>query len=559
MSIFNEFPYTNFHELNLDWLIKQVKATDEKVDNFILETDDKIISEVDSWLDRHPEATTTVMDGALTLPKFSESLKLVTVKDYDTPEMYGAKGDGVTDDTEALAAMFNAGKGCYRLNADYAISERLNVSGHIFGHGTVRAYNKIRINDAFFNLTGDLLLEGVSFDCESNIPFTGSDYPLQFNMILNCEENDYDVIIDNVKAVNGYTIFVRCYHHNGYFRLSNCNFKATLTNNRYTGYMFNAITSGTTKPLEIYNNYFEGNGTLVDNFAGLFFSNITDRQILIHDNVFKGVGRDKTGGYQSCCIDGYFNVSYLNIHNNIFDNPTYTVLRLHGGYRNTFSNNLITQPAAGLAGESCILIQDDSSSTGASPVGVDNINILNNVFVGAGQRFWNLIQLTSTNSNNNGSITNVNVNGNYCNVYYTRLATIDGSVKSMTIANNTFRNGLGGLTFINTGVAFSSACEFNIHSNYFRVGGGSAIVCESAMGNARMLVTSNMFRTYGYAWTCADTTITLTYAIKNTIDGSQGFNNVNTVGDNMLFVTNTAQAIVGAVRSFANYVNGSAA
>lgn len=25
MSIFSEFPYTNFHELNLDWLIKAVK------------------------------------------------------------------------------------------------------------------------------------------------------------------------------------------------------------------------------------------------------------------------------------------------------------------------------------------------------------------------------------------------------------------------------------------------------------------------------------------------------------------------------------------------------
>ena len=25
MSIFNEFPYTNFHEMNLDWIIARVK------------------------------------------------------------------------------------------------------------------------------------------------------------------------------------------------------------------------------------------------------------------------------------------------------------------------------------------------------------------------------------------------------------------------------------------------------------------------------------------------------------------------------------------------------
>lgn len=25
MSIFNEYPYTNFHEMNLDWIIKEIK------------------------------------------------------------------------------------------------------------------------------------------------------------------------------------------------------------------------------------------------------------------------------------------------------------------------------------------------------------------------------------------------------------------------------------------------------------------------------------------------------------------------------------------------------
>ena len=82
MGIFRQFPYTNFHEINLDLILNNIKKFGEdigilekKMDDFIAETEPTIRDEVDQWLDEHPEATTTVEDGSLTLPKFSDELK----------------------------------------------------------------------------------------------------------------------------------------------------------------------------------------------------------------------------------------------------------------------------------------------------------------------------------------------------------------------------------------------------------------------------------------------------------------------------------------------------
>lgn len=61
-------------------------------------------SYVNDWLESHPEATTTVQDGSITEVKLSDTLKLKTIKDYVTPEMFGAVGDGAADDFAAFVS-----------------------------------------------------------------------------------------------------------------------------------------------------------------------------------------------------------------------------------------------------------------------------------------------------------------------------------------------------------------------------------------------------------------------------------------------------------------------
>ena len=68
-----------------------------------LPTDEQTQTAVENWLNDHPDATTTVQDWSLTYSKLQKgTLGIIT------PEMFGAKGDGTTDDTAAFIACFAA-------------------------------------------------------------------------------------------------------------------------------------------------------------------------------------------------------------------------------------------------------------------------------------------------------------------------------------------------------------------------------------------------------------------------------------------------------------------
>lgn len=48
MGLFEQFPYSNFHELNLDWILKKIKELDEKVDSI----EDRILQQANAYTDR---------------------------------------------------------------------------------------------------------------------------------------------------------------------------------------------------------------------------------------------------------------------------------------------------------------------------------------------------------------------------------------------------------------------------------------------------------------------------------------------------------------------------
>lgn len=100
MGIFQQFPYSNFHEMNLDGILKMVKENEDKIDDFILDISDQIDDSVDEWIRNHPEYVTTVQDHTIKSIKFySESVPFYNVLDY------GVTPNG-TDNYEQIHDLF---------------------------------------------------------------------------------------------------------------------------------------------------------------------------------------------------------------------------------------------------------------------------------------------------------------------------------------------------------------------------------------------------------------------------------------------------------------------
>lgn len=95
-------------------------------------TDEQTNSAVTSWLNQHPEATTTVQDGSIEGEKINKNFLPWIKKDYVTPEMFGAVGDGVTDDTNAIIECIKYPKVVLTGSKKYLISKPIDLKNCFF-------------------------------------------------------------------------------------------------------------------------------------------------------------------------------------------------------------------------------------------------------------------------------------------------------------------------------------------------------------------------------------------------------------------------------------------
>lgn len=184
MGLYERLPYANFHEINLDYLIKRMTALEALVQNL----PDDIKAAVYEWLDDHPWITVApdsvfteaIQDLAVTTDKLAdgavteEKLAPYLQRDYVTPQDFGAIGDGnpahSREDTEGFKAALASGKDIYVPTGNgeiYYIDETLEIPAamngkpatrKIFGFGdwrTVGVYGSIRLKIPYAQVDPD--------------------------------------------------------------------------------------------------------------------------------------------------------------------------------------------------------------------------------------------------------------------------------------------------------------------------------------------------------------------------------------------------------------------
>lgn len=160
---------------NIEW-VEVGQPTDEQTNNAVTR-----------WLNEHPEATTTVQDKSLTIDKM-----VVGTLGYVTPKMFGAKCDGITDDTDSFNKMINFAKGkniAIILNGEYRLAE-LNIDDYVTiqGNSSKIICNKVTISKPITD-NNHTIISNVTFDCENGVVINGGK-----NIILTC----CTILTDNI-------------------------------------------------------------------------------------------------------------------------------------------------------------------------------------------------------------------------------------------------------------------------------------------------------------------------------------------------------------------------
>lgn len=185
MGVFEHFPYANFHELNLDWLLKKMRELDKKLDDFIKINQIKYADPIQWNITSQYEANTVVVDPTTGIAYLSTeavpSGVAITNTDYWTPIF----------DLAALFAMINN-----------------NLTSHIEASGTTNATFESHMGD-WLLLNGELyiviiddIIVGTQYVEDTNIRRTTVEeqseviyYPNDKKLSIHGKISDYGQIV----------------------------------------------------------------------------------------------------------------------------------------------------------------------------------------------------------------------------------------------------------------------------------------------------------------------------------------------------------------------------
>lgn len=206
MGLFDQFPYTNFHELNLDWIVEQMRSQKDyvdKIDDHVKEVD-KHVTEVDRHVtevnnnvlnvDKHIDAKVAEVAPPLvksTVEQMSEDGKLLANSVFNVV-LHGADNTGAVDASTAIQYTIDKYHFAYIPNGVYKVDNTLIIDSGcvLIGQSCIdtilnfSAINGIVTKD-FFSKTATGTEAGIYGFTIANLHLTG----------LNTENAGYGIAV----------------------------------------------------------------------------------------------------------------------------------------------------------------------------------------------------------------------------------------------------------------------------------------------------------------------------------------------------------------------------
>ena len=177
-------------------------------------TDEQTSNAVESWLNEHPEATTTVQDGSIEEIKINRNFLSHIKNNYVTPEMFGAVGDGKTDDTQSFLKAIATGYPIVGFkDSKYVVKEQLEFTNYC-NIKNVYLIAKESMNSVIKYNKRHTIIDNVGIDCNSLASYgiLGSDSVPVDTMYFSNISNSFviNALIDGFNTGKVRTFYNNC-------------------------------------------------------------------------------------------------------------------------------------------------------------------------------------------------------------------------------------------------------------------------------------------------------------------------------------------------------------